>query len=60
MKHNSENTDDHRLALNHMADLSEHEYKKLLGFKQRKAHLKKSHKNNNLSLIGGGDHDYTH
>jgi hypothetical protein len=43
-----------------MADLSEHEYKKLLGFKQRKAHLKKNHKNNNLSLIGGGDHDYTH
>jgi len=39
-----------------MADMSDHEYKKLLGFKKHKAH----HKKNKMNLIGGGDHDYIH
>ena len=60
MKHNSENADDHQLALNHMADMSDHEYKKLLGYNKQKAHHKKHQKNQKMSLIGGGDHDMTH
>jgi len=32
-KHNSENTDDHTVGLNHMADWTDSEYKKLLGYK---------------------------
>jgi hypothetical protein len=43
-----------------MADLSDHEYKKLLGFNKHKAHHKKNHKNHKMNLIGGGDHDYVH
>lgn len=56
LKHNSENADDHRLALNQFAVMSDHEYKKLLGFKSHKKSAKKCHKNK-LGLIGGGDHD---
>ena len=40
-----------------MADLTDHEYKKLLGFNKHKAHHKKHHKK---GLIGGGDHDIVH
>jgi len=37
-KHNSENTDEHRLSLNHLADMNENEYKKLLGFNKHRPH----------------------
>jgi cathepsin L len=60
LKHNSENSDDHQLALNNMADMSEHEYKNLLGFNKHKAHQKKHHKHHKMGLIGGGDHDIVH
>ena len=40
-----------------MADLSDAEYKKLLGLNKHKAHDKNHHKK---SLIGGGDHDVVH
>jgi C1A family cysteine protease len=32
-EHNSRNEDDHEVTLNHMADWTDHEYKKLLGYK---------------------------
>jgi len=40
-QHNALNADDHFVGINHMADWTDHEYKKLLGFKH---HNKKAHK----------------
>jgi len=49
-KHNSENTDGHTLGLNFMADWTEHEYKKLLGFHGKKHHNKHHKKHLNASV----------
>ena len=38
-KHNSENADGHILGLNFMADWTDHEYKKVLGFKGKKTQV---------------------
>jgi C1A family cysteine protease len=50
-EHNAQNTgdSDHRLGLNHMADWSDMEYKKLLGYRPRPAHhhVKRGHGHHN-------------
>ena len=43
-KHNSENADDHTVALNFMADYTDAEYKQLLGFEKNMKTNKKEHK----------------
>jgi C1A family cysteine protease len=57
LKHNSENPNDHRLGLNHMADMDDQEYMKLLGFHQHKTQNQNHQK---MGLIGDGDDDKVH
>jgi len=50
-QHNSLNEDDHVVGLNHLADWSDAEYKKLLGFKNHNKRERKHHGKHNVEAV---------